>query len=57
MIVDYQMHRRAHDESIDHSPEAVARFVETVAAGGVDEIGFDTVTVFDARHAREEPLG
>lgn len=40
MIVDYHMHLRAPDESIDHSLEAVDRFVEAAAARGVDEIGF-----------------
>lgn len=34
------MHLRAGDESIDHSLEAVERFVEAAAARGVDEIGF-----------------
>ena len=40
MIVDYHMHLRAHDSSIDHSPEAVERFVRVAHARGVDEIGF-----------------
>ena len=40
MIVDYHMHLRAPDESIDHSVEAVERFVETAAERGIDEIGF-----------------
>jgi histidinol-phosphatase (PHP family) len=40
LIVDYHMHLRASDESIDHSLEAVERFVEAAAARGVDEIGF-----------------
>lgn len=40
MIVDYHMHLRAPDESIDHSVEGVERYVETAAARGVDEIGF-----------------
>jgi histidinol-phosphatase (PHP family) len=40
MIVDYHMHLRAPDESIDHSVEAVERFVEVAAARGLDEIGF-----------------
>jgi histidinol-phosphatase (PHP family) len=34
------MHLRAPDESIDHSVEAVERFVEVAAERGVDEIGF-----------------
>jgi histidinol-phosphatase (PHP family) len=40
VIVDYHMHLRAPDESIDHSVEAVERFVETAAERGIDEIGF-----------------
>jgi histidinol-phosphatase (PHP family) len=40
LIVDYHMHLRAPDESIDHSVGAVERFVETAAERGVDEIGF-----------------
>ena len=40
MIVDYHMHLRAPDESIDHTVEAVERYVETAAERGVDEIGF-----------------
>ena len=40
MIVDYHMHLRAPDESIDHTVEAVERFVEAAAERGIDEIGF-----------------
>ena len=40
MIVDYHMHLRAPDESIDHTVEAVERFVELAAERGIDEIGF-----------------
>lgn len=40
MIVDYHMHLRAPDESLDHSVEGVERFVEVAAARGLDEIGF-----------------
>jgi histidinol-phosphatase (PHP family) len=40
VIVDYHMHLRAPNESIDHSVEAVERFVEKAAERGVDEIGF-----------------
>ncbi len=40
VIVDYHMHLRAPDESIDHTVEAVERFVEAAAERGVDEIGF-----------------
>src|SRR5512132_3605938 len=34
------MHLRAPDESIDHTVEAVERYVEAAAERGVDEIGF-----------------
>jgi histidinol-phosphatase (PHP family) len=40
VIVDYHMHLRGPDESIDHTVEAVERFVEVAAERGVDEIGF-----------------
>jgi histidinol-phosphatase (PHP family) len=40
VIVDYHMHLRAPDGSIDHSVDAVLRFVEAAAERGVDEIGF-----------------
>ena len=45
MIVDYHMHLRGPNEpgvegAIEHSVEAVERYVETAAARGVDEIGF-----------------
>jgi histidinol-phosphatase (PHP family) len=40
LIVDYHMHLRAPDESLDHTVEGVERFVEAAAACGVDEIGF-----------------
>jgi histidinol-phosphatase (PHP family) len=40
LIVDYHMHLRAPDESIDHTVEAVERFVEAAAQRGIDEIGF-----------------
>jgi histidinol-phosphatase (PHP family) len=40
LIVDYHMHLRAPDESIDHTVEAVERFVEAAAERGIDEIGF-----------------
>lgn len=44
MIVDYHMHLRGLGEDgegpVEHSLEAVERFVETAAARGVDEIGF-----------------
>ncbi len=34
------MHLRAPDESIDHSVEAIERYVEVAAGRGIDEIGF-----------------
>jgi histidinol-phosphatase (PHP family) len=40
VIVDYHMHLRDPGERIEHTVEAVERFVETAAARGVDEIGF-----------------
>jgi histidinol-phosphatase (PHP family) len=38
--VDYHMHLRAPDESLDHTVEAVERFVEVAGERGIDEIGF-----------------
>jgi histidinol-phosphatase (PHP family) len=40
VITDYHMHLRDPDGGIDHTVEAVERFVETAAGRGVDEIGF-----------------
>jgi histidinol-phosphatase (PHP family) len=40
LIVDYHMHLRAPDESIDHTVEAIERYVETASERGIDEIGF-----------------
>ena len=40
MIADYHMHLRDADERIDHTVEAVERFVEAAAERRVDEIGF-----------------
>jgi histidinol-phosphatase (PHP family) len=40
VIVDYHMHLRAPDESIEHTVEAVERYVEAAADHGIDEIGF-----------------
>ena len=51
MIVDYHMHLRDSGERIDHTVEAVERFVETAAARGVDEIGF-TEHVYYFRQTR-----
>jgi histidinol-phosphatase (PHP family) len=40
VIVDYHMHLRARDESIDHTVDAAERFVECASERGIDEIGF-----------------
>jgi histidinol-phosphatase (PHP family) len=40
VILDYHMHLRAPDESIEHTVEAVERFVDAAAERGIDEIGF-----------------
>jgi histidinol-phosphatase (PHP family) len=40
VIVDYHMHLRAPDESIEHTVEAAERYVERAAERGIDEIGF-----------------
>jgi histidinol-phosphatase (PHP family) len=40
VIVDYHMHLRAPDESLDHSLEGVERFVDRAAELGIDELGF-----------------
>jgi len=40
VIVDYHMHLRAPDETLDHSVTGVERFVEGAAERGIDEIGF-----------------
>jgi histidinol-phosphatase (PHP family) len=40
LIVDYHMHLRASDESIDHTVEAVEPYVQAAAERGIDEIGF-----------------
>ena len=40
MIVDYHMHLRAPDESIEHTVEAIEPYVELAAERGIDEIGF-----------------
>jgi histidinol-phosphatase (PHP family) len=52
LIVDYHMHLRAPDESIDHTVEAVERFVETAAERDIDEIGF-TEHVYYFEQTRE----
>jgi len=40
LIIDYHMHLRAPDESIDHTVEAVERYVDKASERGIDEIGF-----------------
>src|SRR3954468_8685919 len=45
------MHLRDPEERIVHSLDALERFVETAAAGGVDEIGF-TEHVYYFRQTR-----
>jgi histidinol-phosphatase (PHP family) len=40
VIVDYHMHLRAPDESIEHTVEAVEPYVERATERGIDEIGF-----------------
>jgi histidinol-phosphatase (PHP family) len=52
MIVDYHMHLRDPDERIDHTLEAIERFVDRAAVRGVDEIGF-TEHVYYFRQTRE----
>jgi histidinol-phosphatase (PHP family) len=48
VIVDYHMHLRDSESTVDHTVEAVERFVETAAARDVDEIGFtEHVYVFE----------
>jgi histidinol-phosphatase (PHP family) len=56
VIVDYHMHLRrgpvGATEEVDHSLEAIERYVETAAARGVDEIGFtEHVYYFRQTHA------
>jgi len=52
VIVDYHMHLRAPDESIDFSVPAVERFVEVAGERGIDEIGFSE-HVYYFRQTRE----
>jgi histidinol-phosphatase (PHP family) len=40
LIIDYHLHLRAPDESLDHTVEAVERFVDVAEQRGIDEIGF-----------------
>jgi histidinol-phosphatase (PHP family) len=52
VIVDYHMHLRNPEERVDHTVEAIERFVETAIARGVDEIGFtEHVYYFRQTHA------
>jgi histidinol-phosphatase (PHP family) len=56
VIVDYHMHLRrgpvGKSEEVDHTPAALAPYLETAAARGVDEIGF-TEHVYYFRQTRE----
>jgi histidinol-phosphatase (PHP family) len=55
MLVDYHMHLRASDgssEELDHTVEAVERYVEQALSHGVDEIGV-TEHVYYFRETRE----
>ncbi|MGB2952456.1 MAG: histidinol-phosphatase HisJ family protein [Gaiellaceae bacterium] len=52
MIVDYHTHLRDPEERIDHTVEAVERFVDTASARGLDEIGF-TEHVYYFEQTRE----
>jgi histidinol-phosphatase (PHP family) len=40
VIVDYHMHLRAPDESIEHTLAAIEPYVEQASKRGIDEIGF-----------------
>jgi histidinol-phosphatase (PHP family) len=40
VIIDYHTHLRDAHERLDHTPEAVERFVGQASANGVDEVGF-----------------
>jgi histidinol-phosphatase (PHP family) len=51
VIVDYHLHLRDEAERIDHTVEAVRRFVDVAGARGVDEIGF-TEHVYYFRETR-----
>jgi histidinol-phosphatase (PHP family) len=56
VIVDYHMHLRDADEGIDHTVDAVERFVEAAADRAVEEIGFsEHVYYFEqTKHLWEE---
>jgi histidinol-phosphatase (PHP family) len=61
VIVDYHMHLRDPEERVEHTVEAVERFVETARARDVDEIGFSehvyyfrqTLSVWDLPYQTE----
>jgi histidinol-phosphatase (PHP family) len=57
VIVDYHMHLRDADERLDHTVDAIERFVEVATRRGVDEIGFsEHVYYFEqTRHLWSEP--
>lgn len=55
MIVDYHLHLRRPGvgrEEVDHSPAALAPYLEAAAARGIDELGF-TEHVYYFRQTRE----
>ena len=52
MIVDYHMHLRDRSGGIEHTLEAVRRYVETAGARSIDEIGF-TEHVYYFRQTEE----
>jgi histidinol-phosphatase (PHP family) len=56
VIVDYHMHLRDPNERIDHTVEAVERYVEAATKRGIDEIGFtEHVYYFEqTRHLWEQ---
>jgi histidinol-phosphatase (PHP family) len=58
VIVDYHMHLRDAEERLDHTVDAVERFVETASERGIDEIGFsEHVYYFEqTRHLWTEPF-
>jgi histidinol-phosphatase (PHP family) len=58
LIVDYHMHLRGHAGEIDHTVEAVERFVEAATKRGIDEIGFsEHIYYFEqTRHLWDEPF-
>jgi histidinol-phosphatase (PHP family) len=52
VIVDYHMHLRDSAGNIDHTADAVERFVEIAQSRGVDEIGFSEHVYYFAQTRR-----